>query len=78
MADRPDSDPAGPHGADGAISAIVQAVRAGDDEQIREQLALLAVRADVPVLYALRDALAKDLDAGVSRSPGASARAGRK
>jgi hypothetical protein len=42
------------------ITGIVAAVRAGDDARIRDLLRLLAVRADVPMLFALRDALARE------------------
>ncbi len=43
---------------EGLIAEIVEAVRAGDDARIRELLRLLADVADVPMLFALRDALA--------------------
>ncbi|WP_042374881.1 hypothetical protein [Streptacidiphilus neutrinimicus] len=41
------------------IAQIVRAVRGGDEARVRELLQRLAVIADVPTPFALRDALAR-------------------
>ncbi|WP_370081097.1 hypothetical protein [Streptacidiphilus sp. MAP12-16] len=51
----------GRHAAGTVITALVAAVRADDDEHIRELLRCLATCADVEALYALREALIRDL-----------------
>ena len=69
VATRP-TGPDGPGEADVVTAQIVAAVRAGDDERIRELLPRLAVCADVAALYALRDALGGEVSAtAVPSSP---------
>ena len=60
----------------GVVRALVQAVRAGDEERIRALLVQLAACADVADLYALRSALEHDLHQPRRGTPDGRARNG--